>query len=98
VEISLPNKFFQSIAAGLPLLYPDLIEIKTLAKQYQLGIQIDPLSSQSIIDAVISLHSNRKKMMELKRNLQKASEEINWEKEEILLKKIIDNVLIPQMR
>ncbi|MCJ7531198.1 MAG: glycosyltransferase [Anaerolineales bacterium] len=96
VDISLPNKFFQSIAAGLPLLYPDLMEIKTISEQYQLGIQVDPLSSQSISDAVISLYSNRSKMMELKRNLQKASEEINWEKEEILLKKIVDNILISQ--
>ena len=37
--------FFQPIAAGLPVLYPELPEIRRIAEQYELGVPIDPQRS-----------------------------------------------------
>src|SRR5262245_7482895 len=37
-QYSLPNRFFQSIAAELPMLYPELAEIKRLAELYSVGM------------------------------------------------------------
>src|ERR1041385_4568880 len=52
----LPNGFFQSVTAGLPLLYPELPEIQKIAEQYELGIAINPQSADSIRVGVLKLN------------------------------------------
>ena len=85
----LPNGFFQSVMAELPLLYPELPEIKKIAAGYNLGIAINPQSVESIRAAVTVLLTEPEKMFAYKRNLRVAQAELSWEKEEILLQELI---------
>jgi glycosyltransferase involved in cell wall biosynthesis len=89
----LPNGFFQAVTAELPLLYPELREIKKLAEQYGLGVAIDPQSAESIRAGVAELLTNRERLLMFKRNLRAARQELSWEKEEILLKDLISRII-----
>lgn len=89
----LPNGFFQAIGAKLPLLYPDLPEIKGVCKKFDLGLEINPLNIKSIVEAIIKLTNNKIIYNKFKKNLIKARKIYNWENEEKKLKKIIKKVI-----
>jgi glycosyltransferase involved in cell wall biosynthesis len=90
---SLPNSFFQSIAAELPLLYPELPEIKRVAEEYRLGIPIDPQDPCSIRSAVLELTSDTARTTDYRKNLQRAKQELSWEREEVVLRDLLTDVL-----
>lgn len=54
-EAALPNGLFQSIAAELPILYPDLPEIANLMRAWNVGLAIDPQDAWSIAEGVSRL-------------------------------------------
>jgi glycosyltransferase involved in cell wall biosynthesis len=90
---ALPNGFFQSVAAGLPLLYPPLPEIRRLAQQYKLGIEIEPTSAESIRESILKLIESPERMRRYRNNAKIASQELSWEREEQILKQLIERVL-----
>jgi len=92
-ENCLPNSLFQSIAAELPLLYPELPEISKIAKYYDLGIPINPLDPESIRSGVIQLMSDRELDSKFRKNLRIAKEELSWEREEVVLRDLLSEVL-----
>jgi glycosyltransferase involved in cell wall biosynthesis len=51
-KYSLPNKVFEYLAAGLPLLGADLPEVRRLVDRYGLGLCFDPECPRSIADAI----------------------------------------------
>ncbi len=65
----LPNGFFQPIAAGLPVIYPELPEIRRIAEQYELGVPIDPQDPASIA-AGISRLEDQVLMSQLRLNVE----------------------------
>jgi glycosyltransferase involved in cell wall biosynthesis len=90
---SLPNRFFQPLAAELPILYPELPEIKKIAEKYEIGIPIDPQIPRSISDAVMKLVNDRSLVARYKRNLRVARDEVGWEREEMILCGLISKAL-----
>jgi glycosyltransferase involved in cell wall biosynthesis len=93
---SLPNSFFQSVNAGLPILYPEnLPEIRKIAELYQIGLPINPQSPTSIRNAVRKLIQSSEELSIYRKNLLRASQELNWEHEEKILEKLINHVLYP---
>ena len=89
----LPNGFFQAIAAGLPLLYPELPEVRRIAEKYQLGLPIDPLSPGSVREAVMELIRNPDRLAEYKENARVAGQVLSWEREEQILGDLIRQTL-----
>jgi glycosyltransferase involved in cell wall biosynthesis len=90
---ALPNKFFQSVAALLPVLYPTLPEILKVTSKYQIGLPIEPLSPDSISDGVLSIMQKDESNELYIQNLQKASQEFCWEVEEKHLVKLVDKLI-----
>jgi len=80
-NFSLPNKLFDYINAGIPVLASDLPEIRKLIEKYKCGIIIKEVSPQEIRSAIIELINNKLLLSKLKNNAVKASEELNWESE-----------------
>ncbi|MGA1978363.1 MAG: glycosyltransferase [Bacteroidales bacterium] len=78
---SLPNKLFDYISAGIPVIAGSLPEVNGIIAEYNCGIIIRPVSSDSIKKAVITLRDDRRLLEELKRNSEKAFLSLNWEKE-----------------
>ncbi|MDQ7779189.1 MAG: glycosyltransferase [Planctomycetota bacterium] len=92
-QFSLPNRFFQSVAAGLPLLYPGLAEIKRIADEHRIGIEIEPRTPESIAAGLRRLLHDPHLRCALKENSQKAGQALRWEKEETVLRDVIERVL-----
>jgi hypothetical protein len=90
---ALPNRFFQSIAAKLPLVYPDLNEIRRLADRYGVGIKADPQKPAEIESAIRALIEDNHRRDEIRKNLLVASRELCWEGEEQVLRGLLNRHL-----
>lgn len=82
---SLPNSLFQSFAAGLPLLYPDLPEIRRLAERYDAGLCIDPHDEAALATALQTVFTDTERAQHFAHGAARAHEDIGWHKEERLL-------------
>jgi glycosyltransferase involved in cell wall biosynthesis len=89
----LPNGFFQAIAAGLPLLYPELPELRKIATEYDLGLPIDPRSAASIADGMEAFLRQPDRVSAYRRNTERARRVLDWEQEERVLADVLDRAL-----
>jgi glycosyltransferase involved in cell wall biosynthesis len=86
---ALPNGLFQSIAAELPLVYPNLEQISRLAQRYEVGIMADPQNQAEIVAALWVLLEDGERRAAIRRNLRVAGRELCWEREEQVLKGLL---------
>jgi glycosyltransferase involved in cell wall biosynthesis len=86
---ALPNGFFHAVAAGLPVLFPALPEIRAVAMEHQLGVEIDCSDPASIVAAVEKLDSDPKARAEYRNNVERARRVLSWEREEQILARIL---------
>ena len=84
-RFALPNKFFDYINAGIPVLSSKATEIKLLTEKYQIGDCIDNFEPSEIAAKIIEIEKNNELYNLWKHNAISASEELNWEKEEKIL-------------
>lgn len=52
---ALPNKLFEYLAAGLPVICAHFPEVRALVLRYQVGVMFDPYCPKSIADALATL-------------------------------------------
>ena len=78
---SLPNKLFDYITAGIPVIASDLPEIKNIILKNSCGIIIPAVTPEEISKAIIILRDNKTLLSELEKNSVIASESLNWENE-----------------
>lgn len=78
---SLPNKLFDYISAGIPVVASNLPETGKIIKESGCGIIIDKVDAISISAAISSLNDDRVKLAELTKNALAASEKLNWDME-----------------
>jgi glycosyltransferase involved in cell wall biosynthesis len=88
-RFSLPNKIFDYMKCGIPLLVSNLKEPSALVSQYNIGLvtSVDP---QDIAAAVLKLSEEGKEPYQT--NLKVAATENNWEKESQVLREILVQV------
>ncbi len=79
---SLPNKLFDYIHAGIPILASPLIEIKRIIDEYQIGCTIDSHEPQHIAEKMHFMVTDTTARAVWKKNLKHAAEKLNWEAEE----------------
>ncbi len=78
---ALPNKLFEYIMAGLPVLSSDLPQMKKIVEAYNVGESID-ISCCENIASVLGKWMNNKELLEFyKNNSFSASKELNWQEE-----------------
>lgn len=80
-RFALPNKLFDYIHAGLPVLISNLPEMKNLVNQYQLGDTIERHEAKHIAEKISAMLNNETQMGIWSENAKKATLELNWEKE-----------------
>ncbi len=84
---ALPNKLFEYIQAGLPVIASNLPQMKKIVDDYNIGYSVDPENKNEIIEAVEKLINDNSRFAELKSNCLNAAVELNWDKE---IKKLFD--------
>ena len=94
VRHALPNRFFQAIAAGVPILYPNaLVDLRELAERHSLGWEIDPESETSIAAAVRRLLEAPQELAERRAHVHAVRDELAWGTEERELARVIAGAL-----
>lgn len=86
-RFSLPNKIFDYIHAGIPVLASDLVEVRRIVEEYNVG-RISPDHDPQNIAKIIREMFESPGFATWKSNTQKATAELNWEKEEEKIKAV----------
>ncbi len=88
---SLPNKLFDYIQCGLPVFATNLVEVKRIIDQYELGEVASHLEASYLAKKLEELMHDDEKLARYRANSVKASLELNWENEKVVLEQVIDN-------
>ncbi len=91
-QFSLPNKIFDYIHSGTPILCSDVIEVSTLIHRYNIGkviVDYDPQTLAKTIDAILS---NEPLLNQWKENCVLAAQHENWEKESRVLEQFYPKI------
>lgn len=83
-KFSLPNKLFDYIKAGIPILATDLVEVSNVISSYNVGCTIKDLESDTIIREINNINKLQKEGF-YEGNFSKALSDLNWEKESKVL-------------
>jgi len=87
-RFSLPNKLFDYIQAGIPVLASRLPEIEKIIHQYQIGDFIENHSPEHIAGKINQMLANKENYKIWKENSIIAARELTWENEEQQLLKV----------
>lgn len=92
-KYSLPNKLFDYIHAGVPVLSSSLVEIKKIIDEYAIGDCIRSHDPKHIADKMNAILQDENKLQLWKKNTKIASEKLNWENEEKALTEVYSKFL-----
>lgn len=87
-RFSLPNKIFDYIHAGIPLLVSDLKEVKNIVESYHVGLVCPSHDPKEIALYLSKILDDPELQKQFKANAKKASAEINWQNECKVLKQL----------
>lgn len=92
-RFALPNKLFDYIRAGVPVLISDLPEMKAIVEKYNIGAICNSHEPKDLANSINEALNNSVKRKTWKTNLIQASKELTWENEEKVLKGIFSEFL-----
>lgn len=78
---SLPNKLFEYLHAGLPVLVSDFPDMRAIVQEHDAGATCDPGDPRSIAKGLNELGRDLQRIQELKENALQAADVLNWERE-----------------
>lgn len=79
---SLPNKLFDYIMSGTPVLVSDLPELRRIVDKYQVGMITKNHDPAHVATCIKQMLSDSEQLSQWKTNCLDAAQELNWEKEE----------------
>jgi glycosyltransferase involved in cell wall biosynthesis len=85
--LSLPNKLFEYIQAGLAIASSDLVEIARFIQNNHVGIVFPPGDVAAIRDSLDSLAADGRRLAEMRSAANEAARAFNWDREK---RKLID--------
>ena len=92
-HFSLPNKLFDYISAGIPVLASDLPEVNKIINDHGCGLIIPSVTSGEIIKTILKLRDDRILLNNLRLNAVSASESLNWDHESKVVKEFYQKIL-----
>ena len=90
---NLPNKLFDYIHAGVPVIATALPEVKSIIEQYECGICLKSQSPRLIAKEIEELVNDKQRYQTLKNNTVPAARELCWENEKQKLMAIYEPYL-----
>lgn len=91
--LSLPNKFFDYMHAGLPQIAMCYPEYEKINQQFEVAILLPKLTSSMIADTIIAAMQNETLLKRLQKNCLAARQVYNWQNEEKVLIAFYKNLL-----
>ena len=91
-QYCLPNKFFEYIMAGLPILVNDVPEMKRIVGTENIGIVLSDLNTISIKRGLAEIEAMDQD--QLRQSLKRAAEKFCWEKQELMMLEAYKNFAI----
>ena len=91
--LSLPNKLFEYIMAGIPVAVSDFPEQRRVVEQYDVGALFDPAHPKDVARAVDSILRPSARYDRLRRNAAKARQVLNWDNEQNVLLDLYDSLV-----
>jgi glycosyltransferase involved in cell wall biosynthesis len=85
---ALPNKLFDYIQAGIPVLCSALPEMKKIVEFYEIGRTLNRPTPESLAKVIDDILKDEKTLKLWKGNLKRAALDLCWEKEETKLKEV----------
>jgi len=92
-RFSLPNKIFDFVHAGVPVLASNLLEIKKIFSRYEIGAMIENHNPKHIAEKINFMLNSPDKIRKWKENCLLASKEFCWQSEEKVLHEIYSNFI-----
>lgn len=90
---SSPNKLFDYIHAGIPVLAAPGAEIRKVVDKWKIGFYLEQVDPVSLAHSIMEVFSNSGLVAERKVNTQKAAPELCWEHQLVELERILAGVL-----
>jgi glycosyltransferase involved in cell wall biosynthesis len=90
---SLPNKLFDYIHAGVPVLASDLVEVQKIISDYSVGDCINSHEPKHISEKINKILRDESTLMNWKKNCKIAAGKLNWEQEEKVLAEVYKKFL-----
>ena len=87
---ALPNKIFDYVQAGVPVLVSDLPEMRSVVEKYKIGAIVINRDKIRLAEQIQTILKGDK--LNWNKNLDVASKELNWSIEKLLLKNIIKSI------
>jgi glycosyltransferase involved in cell wall biosynthesis len=91
---SLPNKLFEYLHAGIPIIASNLPERKRIIEEYQVGIVLEDLSPKCVGKAINDMLQDSSKMEYFRANCRNAALKLNWQEEEKVLREIYGEIIM----
>lgn len=88
----LPNKIFDYLHSGVPVLVSRLAELEKIVHKYEVGAFIDNHEPQHIASRIEEVFGDPVRLETWKRHTEKVREELNWEKEGQIVLEIFKQV------
>ena len=79
--LSLPNKIYEYLAAGVPVVTSDSPEMAALVNEHEVGDTCDPESPGDIARAISAVLEDRERYERLRENARRVAPEMTWERE-----------------
>ncbi|NLE34072.1 MAG: glycosyltransferase family 4 protein [Bacteroidales bacterium] len=90
---SLPNKFFDYIAAGIPALVSPLPEVAALVEKYGCGKVLEAVTPEVIARQLQLLADDPRLLSSLKQNAVEARRELHWEREKVREQELVRSII-----
>lgn len=86
---ALPNGFFQSVAAGLPVLHSEIPEISRICRELDFGAVVEPDDVAGLVGLLGNVVERNAWFQDQKRRSEKAALALTWQREEEKLARLI---------
>jgi len=87
-KYALPNKIFDYMQAGVPVICSELPEMKKIIDSYSTGVAVNLKNADELRELIIALLTDKAKLENYHNNCIKAAEVLNWENEKDRLLRI----------
>jgi len=92
-KYSLPNKLFDYIQAGIPVLCTNIVEVAKIVQSWQIGMVVNSLDRHELADIIDNMLIDKDQINLWRENLSRAAGELCWENEEKELLRIYEKLL-----